>query len=267
MTTATSFDPALNIARQSLYRFAALSLLDPRAGCWEQLNELRDNCMLIDAAELIRSEPAAKADTLAVAERPIDDLDPEAVFAALPTCEATLNDEFERTFGLLVSNACPPYETEYINGKFTFQRSQALADISGFYCAFGLQASAQHPERLDHITLELEFMAFLIGLERQAIEADSGDGEERAALCRDAQQRFLREHLVWWAPVFARLMGHENCGGFYTAVGTMLAAFMTAERSLFDVEATTGLVQPSTLERPEECEGCMLAAGPGNADE
>jgi TorA maturation chaperone TorD len=264
MTTATTFDPALSIARQSLYRFAALSLLDPRAGCWEQLNQLRDNQMLTDAAELIRDEPAAKATKLAVAERPLEELDPEPVFAALPDCEAKLNAEFERTFGLLVSNACPPYETEYINGKFTFQRSQALADISGFYCAFGLQASAQHPERLDHITLELEFMAFLIGFQRQAIEEDSGDGEERAALCRDAQERFLREHLAWWAPVFARLMGHENCGGFYTAVGTMLAAFITAERALLNVEATTHSVRPSTLERPEECEGCLLAAGAPN---
>ncbi|MCH7728721.1 MAG: molecular chaperone TorD family protein [Planctomycetes bacterium] len=258
MTTPTTFDPALNIARQSLYRFAALSLLDPRAGCWEQLNELRGDRILTDAAALIRNEPAAKAETLAVAERPLDDLNPEPVFAALPDCEAALNDEFERTFGLLVSNACPPYETEYINGKFTFQRSHALADINGFYRAFGLQPSSQHPERPDHIVLELEFMAFLIGFQRQAMEDDSADCEERAELCRDAQQRFLREHLAWWVPAFSRLMGRENSGGFYAALGTLLAALIAADRSLLDVEANTGSVQPSTLEHPEECEGCLL---------
>ncbi len=258
MATATTFDPALSIARQSLYRFAALSLLDPRAGYWEQLNELRGDRILTDAAELVRGEPASKAETLAVAERPLDDLDPEPVFAALPDCEAALNDEFERTFGLLVSNACPPYETEYINGKFTFQRSQALGDISGFYRAFGLQPSTQHPERPDHIVLELEFMVFLIGFQRQAMEDDSADCEERAELCRDAQQRFLREHLAWWVPAFSRLMGRENSGGFYAALGTLLAALIAADRSLLGVEATTGSAQPSTLERPEECEGCLL---------
>ena len=267
MTTATHFDPALNIARQSLYRLAALSLLDPRAGCWEQLNGLRGDGILTNAAALIRNEPAAKTETLALAERPLDDLNPEPVFAALPDCEAALNNEFERTFGLLVSNACPPYETEYINGKFTFQRSHALADISGFYRAFGLQPSEQHPERPDHIVLELEFMAFLIGFQRQAMDDDSVGCEERAKLCGDAQQRFLREHLAWWVPAFSRLMGRENSGGFYAAVGEMLAALMSAERSLLDVEATSGSVQPSTLERPEECDGCLLAAGPENADE
>ncbi len=267
MTTATNFDPALNIARQSLYRFAALSLLDPRAGCWEQLNALRDSGILTEAAALIRGEPAAKAEALAVAERPLEDLDPRPVFAALPNSQTALNDEFERTFGLLVSNACPPYGTEYINGKFTFQRSHALADVSGFYRAFGLQLSAQHPDRPDHIVLELEFMAFLIGLQRQAIEDNSADHEEQAAICGDAQQRFLREHLAWWAPAFSRLMWRENGNGFYAAVGTMLAALMAAERSLLNVAATSGSVQPSTLERPEECEGCLLATGEHNIDE
>ena len=94
MTTPTTFDPALSIARQSLYRFAALSLLDPRAGCWKQLNELHDDRILTDAAALIRCEPSAKAETLAVAERPLDDLYPGPVFAALPDCEAALNDQF-----------------------------------------------------------------------------------------------------------------------------------------------------------------------------
>ena len=265
--TATTFDPALCLARQSLYRFTALSLLDPRAGCWKQLNELRCDCVLPDAVALIRNEPGAKAETLAVAERPLDDLDPQPVFAALPDSEAALNDEFERAFGLLVSNACPPYETEYINGKFTFQRSQTLADIGGFYGAFGLQASAQYPERLDHITLELEFMAILIGLQRRAMENHSADCDERATLCRDAQQRFLREHLAWWVPVFSRLMGRENSGGFYEAAGIFLTAFITSERSLFDIEATTHSVQSSTLEHPEECDGCLLATGELNAEE
>jgi hypothetical protein len=85
----------------------------------------------------------------------------------LPENHDEFNRHFENTFGLLVSNACPPYETEHIDSKFTFQQSHALADSSGFYRAFGVTPSESHPERPDHIVQELEFMACLIGRGRR----------------------------------------------------------------------------------------------------
>ena len=39
--STTASDPALCMARTALYRFAALSLLHPRAGAWEQLRAAR----------------------------------------------------------------------------------------------------------------------------------------------------------------------------------------------------------------------------------
>ena len=149
----TTFDPALNMARQSLYRFAALSLLDPKAGCWEQLHAIRADRLLTEAATLIREHPDACVRQLAKGERPLADLDPQPVFDQLPQSGAALNDEYEQTFGLLVSNACPPYETEYIDSKLSFQRSNMMSDISGFYQAFGLTTSRRHPDRPDHVVL------------------------------------------------------------------------------------------------------------------
>ena len=43
LASTTALDPALSMARQALYRFAALSLLDPKCGSWEQLDALRDD--------------------------------------------------------------------------------------------------------------------------------------------------------------------------------------------------------------------------------
>jgi len=256
--TGEQFDSALCIARQSLYRFAALTLVDSRRGTWEQLSHPLTAQLAREAAALVRGEPAAEVHPLGLGERPLADLDPALVVATLPANSDALNAVYEQTFGLLVSSNCPPYETEYINSKFTFQRSQGLADIAGFYSAFGLEPSAAHPERHDHLALELEFMAFLLGLERAAAESDNADRVERSAICRDAQRKFFAEHLIWWVPTFARLLSRQDPGGFYEAVSQFLAALMTAERALAGISAPLGQVAPSTVERPEECTGCLL---------
>jgi TorA maturation chaperone TorD len=253
-----TFDGAISFARQSLYRFAALTVVDPHRGTWERLSHPSTAQLARAAAALVRGEPTAEAQPLGLGERPLADLDPAFVLARLPDNANGLNAAYEQTFGLLVSSNCPPYETEYINSKFTFQRSQGLADIAGFYSAFGLEPSTLHPERHDHLALELEFMAFLLGLERAAIEGDNANRVGRSAICRDAQQKFLAEHLVWWVPTFARLLSMQDPGGFYDAVSQFLTALMAAERALAGIPAHLGQVAPSTIERPEECSGCLL---------
>jgi len=253
-----SFDGALCRARQSLYRFAALTLVDPRRGTWDHLSHPSTAQLARNAAALVRGEPTAAVQKLGLGERPLSDLDPALILARLPANAEGFNAAYEQTFGLLVSSNCPPYETEYINSKFIFQRSQGLADIAGFYSAFGLEPSSAHPERHDHLALELEFMAFLMGLERSAAASDDADRVERSTICRDAQRKFLTEHLVWWVPTFARLLSLQDPDGFYDAVSQFLAALITAERALAGIPATLGQVAPSTVERPEECAGCLL---------
>jgi TorA maturation chaperone TorD len=254
-----AFDPAVSMARQTLYRFAAVALLDPRAGAWQRLAELRENRVLAEAAGLVRSLNEAIPEKLDLGERPLDDLDPQRVLDRLPTSPDALNAEYERVFGLLVSAACPPYETEYIHSKFAFQRSNALADVSGFYRAFGLTTSALLAERADHIVQELEFMAFLVGHERRAAQYNETT-QERAEICRSAQARFLREHLAWWAPAFAKLLVRESRDGCYAAAGVFLAALIPADRALLQVPAPAQFAVPSTVEPPETCEGCALAS-------
>ena len=239
-------DPALSFARQSLYRFAALTLLDPKADSWQQLADRQTHKLITQAAEVLRDEPLAKAEDLAVGDQPIEQLDPAPVLAQMPAAAAELNTLYENSFGLLVSSGSPPYETEYIGDKFTFQRSHALADISGFYHAFGLKPSLAHPERHDHIVLELEFMAFLIGQQRQASEDNDPDREQHETVCGDAQVRFFREHLAWWVPAFARLLSHEAKGGYFDAVAVFQAALNTAYSKMHVVEPPSTTVPPSS---------------------
>jgi TorA maturation chaperone TorD len=251
-------DLALNAARQSLYRFASLTLVDPRSGSWEVLDTLRDGHLLTDVCSLIRNVVDSSPLDLGPGERPVLDLNPQQVLDLLPHYRQAFEAAYEGTFGLLVSNACPPYETEYVNNKFAFQRSNALADVSGFYKAFGLAISREHPERHDHIALELEYMAFLLGLERRAREGISPHRDEHLDVCRAAQARFLKEHLAWWVPAFTRLLACEDPGGFYEAVANFLGALIPAERALLGVVLQWTTASTSQEERPDECEGCQF---------
>lgn len=258
--TIAGFDSTLNIARQSLYRFAALALADPRIGNWTKLANANFQALLGEAANVVRDEPDAVADPLARGEAPLEKLDPLPVFGQLPRTAPALNATYERVFGLLVSGACPPHGTEYVQQKLTFQRSHALADIAGFYAAFGLKISANHPERHDHIALELEFMACLLGLEHRAIVKGGPAQQERIDVCRAAQSEFFATHIAWWVPTFARLLSLEDTDGFYDIVGRFLAALIPAERALLGVEAPRQGAAPSKVEPPEACDGCALAS-------
>lgn len=254
-------DSGLNLARQAIYRFASLAFLDPRAGAWSQLRQPGVEDCVLAAAELLRADDAAASAEPGLGEFPPAALDPACAFARLPGSSEELNAEYEATFGLLVSSDCPPYETEYIDSKFSFQRSQELAEIAGYYQAFGLQSSDRHRERQDHISLELEFMAVVIGLETLAATRPPGDpdADQHRVVCRQAQVSFLEGHLAWWLPAFARLLGLLHGDGSYAASARLLAAFMPIERALLGVRSREALgAQPYPLERPEECEGCLL---------
>jgi TorA maturation chaperone TorD len=252
------FDRAVNMARQALYRFASLSLTDPLKGSWEQLHNARHDRVLHHAAGVLRGLPDNRPASLGPGELPVRYLEPGQVLTRLPATRDGLYDEYENAFGL-VSSGCPPYETEYIDSKYAFRRSHALADINGFYQAFGLNVADQCKERPDHAALELEFMATLLALERQAADGDAKFRHERMRVCRDAQRRFLTEHLAWWMPAFARLLAHESRGGFYEAAAVFLAALVTVERALHGVEIRSGPVSPSGEESASLCDGCELA--------
>jgi TorA maturation chaperone TorD len=253
-------DRGLNLARQAIYRFASLAFLDPRAGSWAQLSDPGIQDCVRAAAELLRTDPVAADAEPGLGEMSPAALDPDCAFALLPGTSDALNAEYEATFGLLVSSDCPPYETEYIDSKFAFQSSQQLAEIAGFYQAFGLQPSDRHRERQDHVSLELEFMAVVIGLELLASARPAGDADasQQAVVCREAQARFVGDHLAWWVPAWARLLGLLHGNGFYAASVKLLVALLPIERALLGFPAASAGAQPHSLERPEECEGCLL---------
>lgn len=123
---------------------------------------------------------------------------------------------------------CSPHETEYASDPFS--KTRQLADIAGFYHAFGVDVSDEHRTMADFIGTETEFMALLCRKEAHA--SDNGWGE-RQAIARNAQQAFLGAHLGRWTGIFCaelrRVVSSEPSGRLYLLLAEVLDAFVEAE--------------------------------------
>jgi len=107
-----------------------------------------------------------------------------------------------------------PLEAELRNDAAP-QRAFLLADIMGFYRAFGM---APRHERPDHIACELEFLSVL-GI-KEALALQRGRLQE-AHITADARGKFLREHLCCWSEALLRLVRRraaERHDRFYLAL-------------------------------------------------
>jgi len=130
-----------------------------------------------------------------------------------------LRDDHKRVFSNVISLDCPPYETLFGNDH-VFGQSYTMGDIAGFYNAFGLQLSQDIHERLDHLSVELEFIHYLAYKESYALLHDS---KEKLQTVVDAEKKFVKEHVGRWVPLFAGMLRKKADYGFYK----ILADFTT----------------------------------------
>jgi TorA maturation chaperone TorD len=170
---------------------------------------------------------------------------------------APLEESYRQLFGHTTRGSLSAYETEY--GEDTaFQQPQQLGDLSGFFGAFGLRLNERQRERVDHVAVECEFMAFLARKEAYALEQN-----EQAMLetTRHAEKLFLRDHLGRFAPAFGRLAAAQDPRGFYGALGNLCSRFVPLECARFGVPAGPEFLP---LRRPEPDATPMAC---GNADD
>lgn len=249
---------ALDLAREYLYRFLAMALGDPTAETISYLSDPAIRRLTMDATELLRQEAEASATKLGLGELSPDHLDVLPLFAELPEWSVDPVGAYQNVFGLVCNRACPPYETEYQPSSESFFRAQELADIAGFYRAFGIEPAAAKPERPDYLPLELEFMAFLLTKKRLADAATDNEelAAEHVAVCAKAERAFFQEHIVWWAASFAQGLRRKTERGWYAKCADLLAAFLPIERSHLEVAPPRMPLQPALIERPEEQGAC-----------
>jgi TorA maturation chaperone TorD len=258
-------------ARLVIYQFLSLATSKPHNEAWSRILEPNYLELVQTAIDIIRHDPRARPESLAAGELSLEALDFTSLKSFLQNHLQDFCDEYDRVFGLLLSKECPPYETQYCPQTFSVFRSHQLGDIAGYYRAFGLEPSRESPERHDHISLELEFMAWLNTKMLYAMEQGDTDNEN---LCRDAQMSFLDEHLAWWTTAFALALRRKADGikdereltsppqSFQGAVGVLLAAFIAAERGFLGIAAPTNLVAPREGGDSQGCDtiGCESCA-------
>lgn len=173
-----------------------------------------------------------------------------------------LQAEHRRAFGL-TGSLC--YETE-LGLPHEYRQSQEMADIAGFYRAFGFNIGGKVRERPDHISAELEFMHVLALKEAYAAEKEV---VEHIEICIDAQRKFLQEHLGKWVGLFAELLARSAeegpvlsaVEGPYLSLARFAAAFVEADAKRFGVTVerrSLAEVKPTPLAPEMSCEACSL---------
>jgi DMSO reductase family type II enzyme chaperone len=143
-----------------------------------------------------------------------------------------LQAEFVRLFGHSVRGSCPPYELEFGRGEI-IQQTAELADLAGFYSAFGLNLTEAAYERADHVAVECEFLSVLCAKEAWGRQNDNHDLSET---CADAQRLFLRDHLAKWLPAYAHRVEAADSEGFYGRAASLASAFIREECRRFEIE-------------------------------
>ncbi len=173
-------------------------------------------------------------------------------FGALGMGLDALQSEHRHALGI-TGSMC--YETEY-GLPHEFRQSQELADIAGFYGAFGFQIGGTVRERPDHLAAELEFLSALALKEAYA---HTQGVMEHVEICEDATRKFLTAHTGHWIGLLLERLAQNHTEGIYFALAQFTTAFVQWDAERLGVELAPRaltLVAP-TPEGPDlSCDAC-----------
>jgi TorA maturation chaperone TorD len=239
------------LASSQVYQFLSTCLFEPKKDMLELLN----NKEYMDEVEscLGKNGNAELSETFRHVQKGLQGANVE-----------TLEKGYRDTFGgATVSMDCPPYEM-YFSGSHIWQQTQDLADISGFYKAYGLEVSEEGiANRWDHIAVELEFLHFLTYKLAYAIE---NHGEEEQESCLAAKKKFLNAHIGTWVHAFSRAVWRKSPLEFYKQVAKLANDVIHLDMEKLDVDAEEideyQGNEPDYLQRLEgksamACDSCM----------
>jgi TorA maturation chaperone TorD len=147
-----------------------------------------------------------------------------------PTVEE-LALEYSRLF--LGSALVPLREGGYGDGMRFAGQPVDLADLNGFYLAFGLGPPAAAASPPDHLGTELEFMSLLFLKLAYALERRMN---EQAEITREAMGKFLEDHLGRWVPPLSAALVEAGASPAYRAAADLLVSALALETARLGVK-------------------------------
>ncbi len=191
--------------RAFVYRFLSLAFSYPQE----------------EGLEVLRGSRRDLSTSLEVLEIDFDPASLEVLLDPGQGCLQELQGEHNRLFA--TTAAAPCRETSY-EADQTVRRAVELADISGFYQAFGLHLAASLEP--DSLVAQLEFMALLL---QKQLYARREQDEEGQQVCSQALESFLHDHLGRWYGLFALRLRGATEEPWYLKSSELLSAFMDGE--------------------------------------
>lgn len=157
------------------------------------------------------------------------------------------------------NGAASLHEAAYGDGRRIAGRAAELADISGFYLAFGFAPSASDPDLPDHLCSELEFLSGL--LVKQAYARNQG-WTISSLRTRAAEKAFLKQHIGRWVRTFRANLAEVPVTSPYGELAELAAAAVEAEcRNLGAVPQSMQGRTPADFMQADEFD-CPLATPP-----
>lgn len=209
-------------ARSTLYTLISALYADPMSLKFELLYAESFQHQVLSACETIATQASKNRGRFKASATKL--------FANLASGVEPIQNEYIKLFGHTLSKETAPYELEHLKNEDVFYRTQNLADINGFYRAFGLEI--ERHERADHISVESEFLAYLLLKELAAKEINNG--ADKIKVCQKAQADFWNDHFYGWASIFVRNLSNYDSGNFYPLAAELADQFFRLEKRLFD---------------------------------
>ncbi len=249
-------NPRDNTHRARLYKLASLAFDRPD-------EEFREALLSGEFADqLVESAAALDNETLAVHA--------DAVVEEAPTDEAGVDDlysEWATHFGFEEGGEIQQYQIEYGPGTLVTS-TDTIADIAGFFKAFGLEIRDGNRDRADHLCLQLEFCSHL-ALQTAYLQLD--EDETGIDVLVNAQEDFIEDHLGRWIPRYSETVEDECVSAFYRELARLVDELVAEDVDRLDINPD---VFPETPPAPMEqftgdddgdfrCDSCGIDSMPG----